>query len=143
VVASRRDTGEKETIKFDDVVTRAQCLLEDIHTTLFNRALAIRDQHISKVTSWDQFTKALDERNMCLCAWCNTTQCEEDVKKRSVVENVKAVGEEEKGFRLTGAAKTLCTPFSDETNSNNIQTGTRCFACDKGATTWTLFGRSY
>jgi len=139
-VASRRDkSGAKETIKFEDLVSRIQAILADIQAGLFNCARANRDSNIAVVTKWEQFVPALDAKNLCLCAWCNTTGCEDDVKKRSAAESVKSKGEEEKGFRLTGAAKTLCTPFDQK----DLPEGTKCFACDKAAAQWTLFGRSY
>jgi len=138
-VASRRDTSDKETIKFADVAIRVKDLLVDIQHNLFSRALKDRDGNIAVVTDWDQFVPALDQKKLCLCSWCNTTVCEDEVKKRSGIESLKLKAEEEKGFRLTGSAKTLCIPF----NQKEIPDNTKCFACENPATKWTLFGRSY
>ena len=47
------------------------------------------------------------------------------------------------GFKLSGAAKSLCIPFDQPTSDTQHQ----CFACDnkveKEDVKWTLFGRSY
>jgi prolyl-tRNA synthetase len=140
VVVSRRDTGTKETVRFDSLDTRIRELLDDIQNNLLEKARAERDAHIVEVTSWDKFVATLDGRNLCLTPWCDRTECEDKVKVKSAEESVKQKAEEEKGFRLTGAAKTLCIPF----NQKEIPEGTMCFAgCGHPAKKWTLFGRSY
>jgi prolyl-tRNA synthetase len=138
-VASRRDTSAKETIKFTDLTARVQAILADVQSSLFSKARDNRDSHMTTVTKWEQFVPALDAKNICLCAWCDNTSCEDDVKRRSAEESLKSKGEEETGFRLTGAAKTLCKPFEQK----ELPEGTKCFACDQPAKKWTLFGRSY
>lgn len=138
-VASRRDTGAKETIKFEGLTARIQAVLAEMQTTLFEKARKQRDDNVTQVTKWEQFVPALDAKNICLCSWCDRTECEDAVKKRSAEESIKNKGEEEKGFRLTGAAKTLCIPFDQK----ELPEGTKCFACDQPAKKWTLFGRSY
>jgi hypothetical protein len=55
-----------------------------------------------RVTEWAQFVPALDGKNITLCAWCDTTACEDAVKKRSGEESLKAKSEENAGFKLTG-----------------------------------------
>ena len=71
------------------------------------QSTAERDEHIVKVTEWSQFVPALDGKNITLCAWCDTTACEDGVKKKSTDESLKATGEENIGFRLTGMPHTL------------------------------------
>lgn len=134
----RRDTGVKECIKFGDLRARVQDLLEDIQRTMYTRACILRDDNIETVTEWNQFLPALNAKSICLCAWCDTPQCEEAVKKRSAAEGSESGGDA-RGFKLTGAAKTLCIPFEQKEMKDN----TICFACARQATKWTLFGRSY
>jgi len=139
-VVSRRDTGTKETIKFPELVDRVRALLDDIQKNLLATATKARNDHIVKVTAWEEFVPALNAKNICLCSWCNTTECEDEVKRRSAAESLQAKEEEEKGFRLTGAAKTLCIPFEQP----ELPTDAKCFVgCGRNATKWTLFGRSY
>jgi len=77
------------------------------------------------------------KKNQVLIPFCCTDACEGEVKDRSAKES-KEMHSDAK-FRLTGAAKSLCIPFEQPT----LEPGTKCFACDKNAEAWTLFGRSY
>eukprot|EP01111_Echinosteliopsis_oligospora_P000710 TRINITY_DN1083_c0_g1_i1.p1 TRINITY_DN1083_c0_g1~~TRINITY_DN1083_c0_g1_i1.p1 ORF type:complete len:580 (+),score=222.95 TRINITY_DN1083_c0_g1_i1:83-1822(+) len=138
-VVVRRDTGVKETVSRDDIISRSFALFTDIQQNLLARATAERDAHKVEVREWSKFVPTLDERNICLCPWCESSACEEEVKKRSAAESLAAKNDEEKGFRLTGAAKTLCIPFEQP----ELPQGTPCFSCGNTAKKWCLFGRSY
>lgn len=142
----RRDTGAKESVAWCDLAPRVKALTEEIQTALFQKAKAERDSHIVRVTEWKDFVPALNAKEICLCAWCNETACEEEVKARSAKESLElsaaaaaAAQEEEAKTGLTGAAKTLCIPFEQP----ELPEGTKCFACGKPAKTWIYFGRSY
>jgi len=139
VVLARRDTGAKETVPQDKVAEVVLERLQDIQKSLLERATQERDTHTVRVTEWSQFVPTLDGKNIALCPWCDRTSCEDDVKKRSGEESLKQKEEENTGFRLTGAAKTLCIPF----NQPDLPEGTKCFSCNEPAKKWTLFGRSY
>lgn len=78
---------------------------------------------------------------MVLSPWCEHVECEEDVKERTgpkAQEAEAGAAGEEAGRGLTGAAKSLCLPFSGAD-----VTGQRCFACGKEASAMCLWGRSY
>jgi len=139
VVIVRRDGGGKETVAQADLVKIVTQRLDEMQAALLAKATAERDQHVIKVTEWSQFVPALDGKNITLCAWCDTTACEDAVKKKSGEESLKAKADEVTGFRLTGSAKTLCIPFAQP----ELPEGTKCFACENIAKKWTLFGRSY
>eukprot|EP00897_Mesotaenium_endlicherianum_P004837 jgi/Mesen1/4381/ME000222S03504 len=127
VVVVRRDTGAKEPVAWTVLVERVKELLDSMQADLLARATEERDRCIAKVTSWDDFVPALDDRKMVLAPWCDEQEVEEDVKRRS--------GEAGEG----GAAKTLCMPFEQP----DLPAGTLCFASGKPAKRWALWGRSY
>jgi prolyl-tRNA synthetase len=136
----------KETVRWVDLCARVPQLLEEIQRSMFQRAVAERDSRIVRVTEWAKFGPALDAKNMCLCTWCGKTPCEEDIKARSAKESLEraaassaSLSSEEQQLALTGAAKTLCTPFDQP----QLPQGAKCFACGQDAVSWTLFGRSY
>jgi len=148
VVFVRRDTGEKETVKWTNMISRAKEVLEDIQKKLFEKAKKERDARISRCCSWDEFMGALVKRNMALCPWCGKISCEEDIKIRSqkdsitLAETNKEAAEElaeEQASSLTGAAKSLCIPFEQP----ELPADAKCFACGEKAASWCLFGRSY
>ena len=52
---------------------------------------------------------SLNSKNFVLTPWCDTMECEENVKKRSAQESKEEAVDEQ--MSLTGAAKTLCIPL--------------------------------
>ena len=60
VEVARRDTKEKQSISFDDVIEHIKNLLEEIQQNLFNKARAYREEHTTKADNWDEFEKLLD-----------------------------------------------------------------------------------
>ena len=126
-VIARRDNRAKETVSIADLPKRCAELCEQIQNEMFERAKKTRDESIVKLTSWDGFITALDDRKLILTPWCNTKESEELVKKKSTAESAG------------GAAKTLCIPFEQPA----LEEGTKCFITGEPAKCWVLWGRSY
>ncbi len=61
VVLARRDTGEKITSSIDGLSDRITGLLDDIQTTIFQRALQFRTDNTHSVTSYDEFKSYFTE----------------------------------------------------------------------------------
>ncbi len=79
---ARRDTKEKMQISLDGLVGSIEKLLEDIQTNMYQRALKFRDEHISKVDSWDEFVKVLEEKGGFISAhWDGSSETEEKIKQ--------------------------------------------------------------
>lgn len=55
---------------------------------MFYKAEKARDDHMLDVTNWEEFMKALDNRNICMAPWCNRQECEIAVKDRSKEESL-------------------------------------------------------
>lgn len=104
---------------------------------MFLSAQKTRDEHLVRATTFDDFCKALNSKNLLLSPWCEDTKCEESVKERSA--NSGTNGEEQDEKAPSMGAKTLCIPFKQP----HLAEGTKCFACEKKAKSWTLWGRSY
>jgi len=88
------------------------------------------------VTKWEDFVPALNQKCIVLTPFCNESEWEEMVKKRSREE---AGGDEDARTATSVAAKTLCIPF----DAPPLQPGTPCFISGKEAKAWVLWGRSY
>ncbi|HCJ15743.1 MAG TPA: proline--tRNA ligase, partial [Erysipelotrichaceae bacterium] len=92
----RRDNGEKETVKFEDLETRIPELLETIQKDMLERARAHRDANTHTAKNWDEFKDIIENRQGFIKAmWCGETSCEEEIKAE------------------TGAS-TRCMPFEQE-----------------------------
>lgn len=148
--AVRRDTGEASQLSLDNLVESIKGICDTIQADLFKKAKQVRDERLVQLETWDKFVETLNRKCLILAPWCETTPCEDAVKERSsrsyvfnsfhsffdrddadepVDEKAPAMG-----------AKTLCIPFDQPAQ---IKPGQKCFACDKAAVSYTLWGRSY
>jgi len=57
VFVGRRDTNESQGISRDEFVTKVSSLLEEIQTSLYNRALALRESRTQEIGSESEFRK--------------------------------------------------------------------------------------
>lgn len=84
VEIARRDTKEKTSIAVEGIIEHVKDLLEDIQKSMFAKAKAFRDDHITRVDSWEDFEKALDEKGGFLAAhWDGTGETEEAIKEKT------------------------------------------------------------
>ena len=84
VEIARRDTKEKQSISIDGVADHIKQLLIDIQQNLFNRAKAYRDEHITKVDTWEEFERVLEEKGGFIAAhWDGTAETEEQIKEKT------------------------------------------------------------
>ena len=80
----RRDTKEKQSISLDGLADQVMRLLDDIQNDMFNKAKSYRDAHITRVDSWDEFEKTLDEKGGFVSAhWDGTTETEDAIKEKT------------------------------------------------------------
>jgi prolyl-tRNA synthetase len=81
VTVARRDTGEKSTLGVDAVAGALGPLLDEIQRGLYDDAVAFRDAHMSRVTSYDELRSAIaDPGGFITGAWCGDAACEAQVK---------------------------------------------------------------
>ena len=75
---------EKQVMKMDDVVSSIPKLLDDIQLNIYNKALAKRTELTSKVDSYDEFKKVLDEKGgFVLAHWDGTKETEAAIKEET------------------------------------------------------------
>jgi prolyl-tRNA synthetase len=80
----RRDTKEKRSVSLEGLADYVTTLLNDIQLNMFNKAKAYRDEHITKVDTWDEFEKTLDEKGGFISAhWDGTAETEEAIKEKT------------------------------------------------------------
>ena len=84
VEVARRDTKEKSSVSLEGIAQHIQGLLNDIQSNLYNKAKAYRDSHITKVDSWEEFEKVLNEKGGFVAAhWDGTAETEEAIKDKT------------------------------------------------------------
>lgn len=119
VEIARRDTKEKTTVSMDGITQTVSQLLLDIQSNLFNRAKKYRDEHITKVDSWDDFIATLDNKAGFVSAhWDGTPETEDKIKEMT-------------------KATIRCIPL------NNEQEAGTCILTGKPSVQRVLFARAY
>jgi len=77
----RRDTLEKETRPQEGLVDYVEQLMTDIQANIYRKALAFRDSMITKVDTWEEFQRVLDEKGGFISAhWDGTVETEIAIK---------------------------------------------------------------
>jgi prolyl-tRNA synthetase len=119
VEIARRDTKEKTTVSMDGITATVAQLLLDIQSNLFERAKKYRDEHITKVDSWEDFIATLDTKAGFVSAhWDGTSVTEDKIKEMT-------------------KATIRCIPL------NNEQEAGTCILTGNPSTQRVLFARAY
>ncbi len=119
VVLVRRDTLEKEVVKFENIETRLSELMEEIQANMYNACLKNMEEKTSVANSLEEIQKILDEnQGFVKTMWCGSQECEDKVKE------------------VTGAPS-RCMPFVQE------HLGDTCAICGKKADKMIVWGRQY
>jgi prolyl-tRNA synthetase len=116
---ARRDTKEKQSVALEGIATYIEQLLEEIQQSIYNKALAYRNEHITEVDTWEDFTSILENKGGFISAhWDGTPETEEAIKEKT-------------------KATIRCIPF------NNKQEQGRCVLSGKESTQRVLFAKAY
>ncbi len=84
VEIARRDTKEKQTVSLENVIEHIEKLLVEIQSNLFERAKKYRDEHITKVESFNEFQEVLEGKTGFISAhWDGTTETELAIKEKT------------------------------------------------------------
>ncbi|RAH87732.1 prolyl-tRNA synthetase [Aspergillus japonicus CBS 114.51] len=146
VTAARRDIPGKDgkaPIQIAELATAVPALLETIQKDLYNRADNEYRSHRKLITNWDDFTPALNDKNVCIIPHCLTEECEDQIKDMSARKAEEDSGEAQDARAPSMGAKSLCIPFDQP---EGIVAGeTKCCnpKCTRPAEKWCMFGRSY
>ncbi|WP_462268962.1 proline--tRNA ligase [Desulfobacter sp.] len=124
VFMARRDTGEKKAINREAFINTIADILDDIQSTLFQRALAFRDAHTFSIDEKKQFydlykkAKGYNNGAFVLAHWCGSGQCEEKIKQDLSVT-------------------IRCIPFDSPDEAGT------CICCDAKSERRVLFAKAY
>jgi prolyl-tRNA synthetase len=81
---ARRDTKEKVTRSLDGLAAYIGELLGDIQVSMYRKALAYRDAHITRADDMAEFERLLDEQGgFILAHWDGSTETEEAIKEKT------------------------------------------------------------
>lgn len=124
VVMTRRDTGKKEFIPFQQIPDHAVTILGAMQKELLEKARKHRDEHTFRVENYSDFKAKLEEPGGFLIApWCQNKECEAKVKEET-------------------KATIRCLPL--DSNYRVIPESGKCVVCSgPHPTVRAIFARSY
>ncbi|RYE02074.1 MAG: proline--tRNA ligase, partial [Sphingobacteriaceae bacterium] len=119
VELARRDTKTKETVPQEGLAERIESLLEEIQQNIYQKALKFRDENITRVDTYEEFKRLLDEKpGFLLAHWDGTSETEQRIKEET-------------------KATIRCIPL------DNPQEDGVCILSGKPSTQRVLFARAY
>ncbi|UXE64995.1 MAG: proline--tRNA ligase [Chryseotalea sp. WA131a] len=81
VEVARRDTKEKNIMKMAEIIEAIPTLLDDIQSNIYKKAFAFREQATTRVDSYEDFKKVLDDKGGFVMAhWDGTAETESKIK---------------------------------------------------------------
>lgn len=76
-----RVSGEKKPVALDNLVAEVEALLAQIHSDMYAKAQAFREENSFSVDTLDEFKTAMEQsRGFGLAGWCGSDACESTVK---------------------------------------------------------------
>lgn len=119
VTIARRDTLEKFTVSMDNLTETVSGLLDDIHKTMFEKALRNRAEKTYATVDYEEFKRIMKESpGFVKTMWCGSGECEDKLKEE------------------TGAT-IRCIPFDQE------HVGDNCMICGKKAEKMVYAAKAY
>jgi len=100
VEIARRDTLEKNVVGVEGIEDYVETLLDDIQKNIYKKAYDYREEHITKVDSFEEFKDVLKSKGGFISAhWDGTTETEEKIKEetKATIRCLPLEFEEEEG----------------------------------------------
>jgi len=100
VELARRDTLTKEIVQQDDLASTIERLLEEMQTSLFDKALNFRNEHITEVNTFEEFKDVLENKGGFISAhWDGTVATEKKIKEltKATIRCIAIDSQEEAG----------------------------------------------
>ena len=118
IVLARRDTGNKKTLDISNLLNVIPETLEKIQKSLFDQALAFRNENTFTVESFEEFSKKIKKGGFIRCGWDGTGETEKIVKEKT-------------------KATIRCIPFDENPK------GLRCVFSNKPAKHEVIYAKAY
>ena len=118
VTLAKRNTGEKISVKKEDMVATVKSLMDTIHKEMYQKAYKYLLDHVTEVHNLEELNAALEKGGYAKMMWCGDEACENKIKELTT-------------------ATARCIPF------NQIAFDDTCPVCGKKATKVVLFAKAY
>lgn len=78
---ARRDTKTKQSMPFDGIAEVVAKTLEDIQSSIYQKALNFRTENTHQVNSWDEFLTQIEKGGFISAHWDGSSETEEKIKE--------------------------------------------------------------
>lgn len=103
VELARRDNLTKETVPLEGLEDYIETLMETIQKDIYNKAASYREEHTTKVDSYEEFKKVLEEKGgFVLAHWDGTAEEEAQIQEetKATIRCIPLNNAEEEGISL-------------------------------------------
>lgn len=83
VELARRDNLTKEIVDIDGVEDKIENLLDEIQESIYNKALAFREEKTHTVDTWEEFEAKIKEGGFVMAHWDGTKETEQMIKTKT------------------------------------------------------------
>ena len=113
--------GEKTVVSLDKIEQEIENLLQDVQSSLYEKALAMKEKYTRSATTFEEFNSMLNEEKpgFVKAMWCGEKECELDIKDK------------------TGGVTSRCIAEQQE------QLSDKCICCGKPSKHMVYWGRAY
>jgi prolyl-tRNA synthetase len=114
VVLARRDTRAKSSPPMDGLAPHVLAVLDEIQKALFQRALTFREEHTTRVESYDDFKSAMEGRpGFVIAGWCGSDACEAQIKAetQATLRNIPFGSESQAGTCIKCGRPSIGEPW--------------------------------
>ena len=108
---ARRDTLTKQTVSQEGLEDLIESLMTEIQENIFQKALSYRNSIITKVDSWDEFKRILEEKGGFISAhWDGTPETEQAIKDatKATIRCIPVDAEPEEGVCVFSGKPSHC-----------------------------------
>ncbi len=78
---ARRDTKTKQSMPFEGIAEVVANLLDEIQTSIYQKALRFRTENTHEVNSWSDFLSQIEKGGFISAHWDGTSETEEKIKE--------------------------------------------------------------
>lgn len=110
VEVMRRDTLEKETVSMDGIVEYVDNLLDNIQTSIFEKARKYRDEKVYECDNYEEFKERIKDGGFFLCHWDGTAETEAKIKEetQATIRCVPFAYEQTPGIDMVSGKPATC-----------------------------------
>ncbi|MGI8884478.1 MAG: proline--tRNA ligase [Pyrinomonadaceae bacterium] len=83
IEVARRDNLTKESRPIDGIAGYVADLLEEIQTSIYQKALRFREENTFTVDTWDEFKAQIEKGGFVMARWDGTSETEEKIKQET------------------------------------------------------------